>query len=964
MKVLFVSPEGAPFAKTGGLGDVAEALPRALKDRQMEVKVILPYYRSIEKTHGHQMKEVARFVVSLGWRKRECRVHYLAMEEMDYWFVQGEDYFDRDNLYGYGDDGERFAFFSLAVLEFLGHGDYSPDIIHLSDWQTALVPVLLKIRYGQKGGYSHIKTVFTIHNIHYQGICHLSFLKDVLDMEEDGKFLLLHEDQVNLMKGGILACDALTTVSPTYAEEIQTREFGMGLQEVIGKESHKLTGILNGIDEKKYNPATDRWIRTPYDGNHLPGKQACKKQLQKRMGLPQDERVPLIGMVTRLDPHKGITLVMEGLRELMDLGIQLVLLGSGNREMEEFFLDQAKQYQNQFSVQLAFDEVLAREIYSGADFFLMPSLSEPCGLAQMIAARYGTPPIVRKTGGLSDTIMEFHPREKVGNGFLFQGKNTGEMRNAVERALDIYRDKESLLDLQRQAMAWNFSWDTGAAAYYHLYRQLIEEVEIEQSSGLEWMQEGVMYQIFPDRFCRDHGMAIPPMNKDYILREDWGGTPHEGPFEDGTWNKEFFGGNIPGITSRLDDLQDLGVTVIYLNPIFEAYSNHRYDTADYLAIDPMLGTLEDFIHLAEEAKERGIRILLDGVFNHTGSDSRYFNKDGRYPDLGAYQSQDSPYYPWYSFQKYPEEYTGWWGIPTLPAVNETEPSYMEFMAKGDHSVIRTWMRAGAAGFRLDVADELPDEFLDAVAKTIREEREDGCIVGEVWEDASNKVAYGVKRQYFKGKQLDSVMNYPLKDALVEYLTQHHNGEIMAYRVKKLWENYPRSAFRQLMNILGTHDTARILTALSEGSLGEKETRDRHGIALLVWALMPGIPCIYYGDELGYVGGKEPHNRGCYDWDKRDEEIFRRYTSILDFRASIENIGALEYAPYIGEKGVFGFIRRDGSRELLVVVNAGDEVEIDLQRERAPDKKMEFQVEKIGRGTYRLQKYGGLVHYYG
>ncbi|NCB20286.1 MAG: glycogen synthase, partial [Bacteroidia bacterium] len=236
MKVLFVSPEGAPFAKTGGLGDVAEALPRALKDRQIEVKVILPYYRSIEKTHGHQMKEVARFVVSLGWRKRECRVHYLAMEEMDYWFVQGEDYFDRDNLYGYGDDGERFAFFSLAVLEFLGHGDYSPDIIHLSDWQTALVPVLLKIRYGQKGGYSHIKTVFTIHNIHYQGICHLSFLKDVLDMEEDGKFLLLHEDQVNLMKGGILACDALTTVSPTYAEEIQTREFGMGLQEVIGKE--------------------------------------------------------------------------------------------------------------------------------------------------------------------------------------------------------------------------------------------------------------------------------------------------------------------------------------------------------------------------------------------------------------------------------------------------------------------------------------------------------------------------------------------------------------------------------------------------------------------------------------------------------------------------------------------------------------------------------------------------------
>jgi len=403
--------------------------------------------------------------------------------------------------------------------------------------------------------------------------------------------------------------------------------------------------------------------------------------------------------------------------------------------------------------------------------------------------------------------------------------------------------------------------------------------------------------------------------------------------------------------------------VIYLNPIFEAYSNHRYDTADYMAIDPLLGTKEDFLLLAEEATTRGIKIVLDGVFNHTGSDSRYFNKEGRYPELGAYQSKESPYYSWYDFKNHPDEYACWWGIPTLPAVKETDPGYMEFIASGPHSVIRTWMRAGASGFRLDVADELPDEFLDVVAKTVREEKEDGCIVGEVWEDASNKVAYGVKRRYFKGNQLDSVMNYPLKDGLVEYLTKSHSGEIMAKCVNKLWENYPRNAFGNLMNILSTHDTPRIMTALGEGSFGDEETRSRHMVALLVWAFMPGIPCIYYGDELGYMGGKEPYNRMCFVEAKKDKEIHERYRKVLEFRGSIENIGSLEYAPYIGEAGLFGFLRRDEKRELLVLVNAGEERELLLSRTVEPGKKLEFLVEKAGEGLYRFKQYGGLVFYY-
>jgi cyclomaltodextrinase / maltogenic alpha-amylase / neopullulanase len=291
-----------------------------------------------------------------------------------------------------------------------------------------------------------------------------------------------------------------------------------------------------------------------------------------------------------------------------------------------------------------------------------------------------------------------------------------------------------------------------------------------------WLKNGVMYQIFPDRFARSKNYKALQQNKSYVLREDWGGIPNDKPDSKGIiQNNDFFGGNLRGMIEKLDYMEELGVTVLYLNPVFEAYSNHRYDTADYKKIDPMLGTEDDFRELCETAKGKGIRVILDGVFNHTGSDSLYFNKRGRFPEPGAYQSKDSPYYSWYRFLEFPDQYESWWGIDTLPSVNETEPSFLDYIIRSEDSVIKHWLQCGASGFRLDVADELPDEFLEALHSAVKEIKPDGAVIGEVWEDASNKISYSRRRKYFLGKQLDSVMNYPLKNAVIDYLIHKTDG---------------------------------------------------------------------------------------------------------------------------------------------------------------------------------------------
>ena len=481
-----------------------------------------------------------------------------------------------------------------------------------------------------------------------------------------------------------------------------------------------------------------------------------------------------------------------------------------------------------------------------------------------------------------------------------------------------------------------FTWTAEKTGLYFYRFQLlkddrvIEETTVHQITVYEkefqtpvWMKEGLMYQIFPDRFCRSRSYVPPEQKKNYKFHEVWGEAPDQGPDEDGiVWNRDFFGGNLKGIEEQLPYLQDLGVTVIYLNPVFRAFSNHRYDTANYMEIDPLLGTTDDFVSLCESARQKGIRIIIDGVFNHTGSHSIYFNKDGFFDEIGACQSPESKYYRWYSFEEYPSRYESWWGIDTLPSVNEMEESYRDYIIRNEDSVIKHWMKKGASGVRLDVADELPDAFIAEIRQAVKSMDQDGALIGEVWEDASNKIAYGERRKYFQGKELDSVMNYPLKDALISFLCERSSGQELQNAIMDLKEHYPKMCFSAMMNILGTHDTERIRTVFSS-AFGKEKGRQRLFCALLVWAFVPGIPCIYYGDELGMEGGKDPDNRRCFQKEKADNEIFSFYMRLLKFRKSIFDLAEMEYIPAPSGHHDFSFERRGENGRLMVCLNTSD-----------------------------------------
>ena len=452
----------------------------------------------------------------------------------------------------------------------------------------------------------------------------------------------------------------------------------------------------------------------------------------------------------------------------------------------------------------------------------------------------------------------------------------------------------------------------------------------------DWLSGGIMYQIFPDRFYRS-GTTKYNVPQDRYLHQRWGSQPEWRPNHQGEiTNSDYFGGDLEGIIQKLDYLQSLGITCIYLNPIFEAHSNHRYDTADYTKVDPLLGSKEDFKRLCKEANKRGMHIMLDGVFNHTGSDSIYFNRKGRYQTLGAYQSQESPYYDWYQFYQWPEQYACWWNFETLPDVNETNETYNAYI-NGTDGVIQTWLKAGADGWRLDVADELPDLFLDDITKAAKQVKPTSMILGEVWEDASNKMAYGQRRRYLLGKQLDSVMNYPFREAIIGFLTGKNPAEMMEL-IMTVLEHYPPSAIHLLMNHIGTHDTERILTVLGGEPLNgrdrewqsrtklSQEQRSR-GLALLKLAslmqyTLPGIPCVYYGDEAGMEGYRDPFNRGCFPWGHEDAELVNWYRSLGKIRHSCEVLKQGTLEPYYADDDCFVYVRSDEAvgQKLLVAVN--------------------------------------------
>ena len=450
----------------------------------------------------------------------------------------------------------------------------------------------------------------------------------------------------------------------------------------------------------------------------------------------------------------------------------------------------------------------------------------------------------------------------------------------------------------------------------------------------DWIKGSVIYQIFPDRFASS-GTKKRNIPAERVLRSDWGGAPMWEPDSEGRITKyDFFGGDFKGIEQKLDYIKSLGVGCIYLNPIFEAHTNHRYDTANYEKTDPLLGTEKQFTALCKAAEKRGIRIILDGVFSHTGSDSIYFNKEKRYDCAGAYNSKESPYYSWYKFREYPDDYESWWGVDILPEINEEDDGYIDYIA-GENGILRKWIKAGASGWRLDVADELPDKFLDALREAVKAEKEDAYILGEVWEDASNKISYSKRRTYLLGGQLDSVMNYPFADCLIEFaITAKAEG--FNDRIAEICENYPKAAVDCLMNHIGTHDTCRVLNRLAtlggyrngcigryRGGLTDEQKNIGKRLLRLVASMqftLPGVPCIYYGDEAGADGGEDPFNRGCYPWGNEDNELIEYYKTLGKIRAEHPVFKDGEFVPVSSTLGCVAYERVGNGERIMTVAN--------------------------------------------
>ena len=482
MQVVFASAEAAPFVKTGGLGDVAGSLPRALVAAGADVIVMVPKYGTIASEYTDRMEHVADFYVSLGWRNEYCGLERLVIDGVTYLFIDNERYFKRDYPYGFFDDGERFAFFSKAVTESLQHlpEGFQCDVLHCNDWHTALAPVFLREFYQGLPLYERVKTVFSIHNIAFQGQYADTILNDILGMAHipnAARQLRCDEHSINYMQGALDYSDAITTMSPSYAWEIQTPEYGEGLDGILRRRSNVLSGILNGIDTDAWNPATDPMIHANYSAADMSGKKACKAALQEELGLEVRDDRPLMVMVTRLTRQKGMDLVTYALDRILSGGVQVAVLGTGDYEEPMRYF--ANKYPGTCAARITFDNALSHRMYAGADMFLMPSLFEPCGLSQMIAMRYGTLPVVRETGGLRDTVAPYNQFTGEGTGFTFANFNGDEMGDAVFRGARLYWDDHAAWDqLVQNAMAADFSWVRSADEYMNLYHNLHPEIDI------------------------------------------------------------------------------------------------------------------------------------------------------------------------------------------------------------------------------------------------------------------------------------------------------------------------------------------------------------------------------------------------------------------------------------------------------------------------------------------------------
>jgi starch synthase len=477
-KVLFVASELAPLAKTGGLGDVTAALPPVLIRGGADVRIILPLYKTIRAQVGNQLRFLSWQMVRMGWRTLYCGLLRLDRDDLVYYFIDNEYYFNHDQLYlDYSFDIERFSFFQRAVLESLGEPiGFMPDLLHLHDWQTGMIPCLLDALYRPYGRYLDLKTVYTIHNLKYQGIHGRERIADLMDLPD--RFMtdqgILKDGVANFMKAGIIFADCITTVSPTYAREILTETYGEGLQAVLGRQAHKLYGLLNGIDGSVWDPASDPLIAQTYDlGSWTAGKAVCKAALQAELGLAVLPDCPLVCLVSRLVDQKGLDLLLAILPELLDGCLQLAILGTGDPAYEQALLSAARANPEALAACISFDSALAHRFYAGADALMMPSLFEPCGLTQMIAMRYGTVPVVRETGGLKDTVQPYNQYTGSGNGFSFANSDPRELLYTTRYACDVYRHRRPAWQcLVESGLRGDYSWDRSAQGYLSLYREV------------------------------------------------------------------------------------------------------------------------------------------------------------------------------------------------------------------------------------------------------------------------------------------------------------------------------------------------------------------------------------------------------------------------------------------------------------------------------------------------------------
>ncbi len=504
-EILMVTSEASPFAKTGGLADVAGALPYALNKQGVEARVIMPKYEFAGKSKKRMKNEesgeiyetgekktlydiffelnltlehICYIYVDLGWRHQYCGIEKVVYRGVTYYFIDNEFYFRRDNCYGYGDDSERFAFFNRAVLEAIAHISFTPDILHCHDWQTGMVPVLLEAQYRHLDLYKDIRTMFTIHNLKFQGIYGIIEMKEWFGLGDEffTSDKLEFYNAGNFLKGGLVYSNLITTVSPTYAQEIQYAFFGEGLDGLLRARENSLFGIVNGIDYEVYHPKTDPYLFANYTETDLKGKAENKRRLQERLNLPVNEDIPMIGLVSRLTDQKGLELIECVLEYIMEQELQFVILGSGDQKYEDMFRNARDRYPEKLAVRIEYNDPLAQQIYAASDFFLMPSLYEPCGLGQLIAMRYGSLPIVRETGGLKDTVSSYNEETGEGNGFSFANYNAHDMLFTIQRAITLYKDKNLRNKLIKAAMSCDYSWDSSAARYMELYEKLKPQI--------------------------------------------------------------------------------------------------------------------------------------------------------------------------------------------------------------------------------------------------------------------------------------------------------------------------------------------------------------------------------------------------------------------------------------------------------------------------------------------------------